>query len=121
MPIDYTTPLGKARLLSADLDPANPLLTDEQLNGYLALHSDNPYRAAADALDAMATSEVLLSKKIRTQDLSTDGPAVAAELRKQASYLRGKADADDALADGGYFEIVPSVADYAEAAERPRL
>lgn len=117
--IDYTTPLGKARLLSADLDPNAPLLTDEQLQGYLALHDDNPYRAAADALDAMATSEVLLSRKIRTQDLATDGPAVAAELRKQAAYLRGKADATDAAADAGYFQVIAGPAEYPEAAERP--
>ena len=49
---------------------------------------------AADALDAIATSEVLLSKKIITQDLSTDGPAVAAELRKQAAALRARARAE---------------------------
>ena len=49
---------------------------------------------AADALDAIATSEVLLSKKITTQDLSTDGPAVAAELRKQAAALRARARAE---------------------------
>lgn len=121
MAIDYTTPLGQTRLLSADLDPAAPIIADAVLLGYLGLHQNNPYRAAADALDAMATSEVLLSRKIRTQDLSTDGPAVAAELRKQATYLRGKADTDLALANGGFFEIVPSVAHYAEAAERPWL
>ena len=49
---------------------------------------------AADALDAIATSEVLLSKKITTQDLSTHGPAVAAELRKQAAALRARARAE---------------------------
>lgn len=118
MAIDYTTPLGQVRLLTADLDPAAPLLTDEMLQGYLALHQDNPYRAAADALDAMATSEVLLSKKIRTQDISTDGPAVAAELRKQAAYLRGKADTADALLQQGYFEVISGAPGYAEAAER---
>lgn len=110
---DYTTPLGKTRLLSADLDAGSQLLSDEILLGYLALHDDNPYLAAADALDAMATSETILSRKLRTQDLQTDGPAVAAELRKQASYLRSKAVLDDA----GHFEIIaPDIA--AEASER---
>lgn len=116
---DYTTPLGKTRLLSVDVDPANPLLSDEMLNGYLALHDDNPYLAAADALDAMATTEVLLAKKIRSQDISTDGPAVAAELRKQAAYLRGKAADDLALANQGFFEVISYPSAYAEAAERP--
>lgn len=116
---DYTTPLGKTRLLSADLDEASPLITDDVLNGYLALNDGNPYRAAADALDAMATSETLLSKKIRTQDLQTDGPAVAADLRKRAYWLRNKADTDERDAEQGYFEIIPSSTEYAEAAERP--
>jgi hypothetical protein len=118
---DYTTPLGKVRLLTADLDWASPLLSDGLLDGYLGLHSGNPYRAAADALDAMATSEVLLARKIRTQDLSTDGPAVAAELRKQAAVLRAKADADDLAAAGSVFELVPLQDGFhPEAAEWPR-
>lgn len=119
MPVDYTTPVGKVRLLTADLDAGSPLIADDVLLGYLALQDDNVHRAAADALDAMATSEVLLSKKIRTQDLATDGPAVAAELRKQAATLRARADAIDAQADAGYFEVIPMTDLYAEATERP--
>lgn len=117
---DYTTPLGKVRLLTADLDEASPMLSDEILLGYLGLHSDNHYLAAADALDAMATSEVLLARKIRTQDLSTDGPAVAAELRKQAISLRIKAAEIDDELSAGYFEIVPLFEVPAEAAEATR-
>lgn len=92
---DYTTPTGKVRLLIADLaDP--PLLSEEVLQGYLALNESEDaqigvLRAAADALDAIATSETLISKKIRTQDLTTDGPAVAADLRKRAAQLRHQA------------------------------
>ena len=51
---------------------------------------------AARALRTIAASEVLLAKKITTQDLSTDGPAVAAELRKQAAGLRARADQQSA-------------------------
>ncbi|OIH86018.1 hypothetical protein BLJ79_04275 [Arthrobacter sp. UCD-GKA] len=114
---DYTTPTGQVRLLIADLAEP-PLMADDVLEGYLGLHGyalwdpdsitrPGIWRAAADALDAIATSEVLTSKKIRTQDLSTDGPAVAAELRKQAAALRGKADQAEA-ADDSFFEIIPS-------------
>lgn len=113
---DYTTPIGQVRLLIADLAEP-PLMDDAMLEGYLGMHDYVPgdigsierpgiWRAAADALDAIATSEALTSKKIRTQDLSTDGPAVAAELRKQAATLRGKADQVDAEADS-FFEIIP--------------
>lgn len=113
--MDYTTPTGQVRLLIADL-ATPPLMEDNVLEGYLSMHGftgeadsiERPgiWRAAADALDGIATSEVLTSKKIRTQDLSTDGPAVAAELRKQAAALRYKADQADAAADS-FFEIIP--------------
>lgn len=113
--MDYSTPTGQVRLLIADLSEP-PVMADPVLEGYLSLHGftgeqdsitrPNIWRAAADALDAMATSEVLVSKKIRTQDLSTDGVAVAGELRKQAAMLRGKADQADAE-DDSFFEIIP--------------
>ena len=114
--MDYSTPTGQVRLLIADLSTP-PIMDDAMLEGYLGMHGyvggdtasiERPgiWRAAADALDAIATSEALTSKKIRTQDLSTDGPAVAAELRKQAAALRGKADQADAESDS-FFEIIP--------------
>ncbi|WP_066298842.1 hypothetical protein [Arthrobacter luteolus] len=106
MAIDFTSDLGRVRLRIADLDEAAFLLTDEHLRGYLDLNDQNVLRASADALDAIATSEVLVSKKIRTQDLSTDGPAVAIELRKQATELRARAAAEDAAAVDG-FDVIP--------------
>jgi len=88
------TPVAKVRLLIADTDPDNELLTDEQIEGFLSIENDRIKRAAASALDAIAASEVLVSKKIRTLDLQTDGPAVAAELRAQAKQLRDQDDQD---------------------------
>lgn len=111
-PAEQEKQVKQVRALIADLDTTNPIFTDEQLTTYLELndwdtsYKQGVYRAAADGLDAIATSEVLVSKKIRTQDLSTDGPAVAAELRKQASALRAKADEEDAKADS-FFQIIP--------------
>lgn len=105
MAINFTSDVGKVRLLIADLNEAALLLSDELVQGYLDLNDGDRNRAAADALDAIAMSEVLVSKKIRTQDLSTDGPAVAAELRAQAARLRAKADALDEDA-GSFFDIV---------------
>ncbi|KQN99694.1 hypothetical protein ASF21_12870 [Arthrobacter sp. Leaf234] len=108
MAIYYDQPIGKVRLLIADLDESAPILTDEHITGYLDLNDSSVHRAAADALDAIATTESLLSKAIRTQDLATDGPKVATDLRKRAAQLRAKADADDAAAkDEPFFEIVP--------------
>lgn len=118
MTIYFDEPLGKVRLLIADLDEVAPILTDEHIEGYLGLNAENIHRAAADALDAIATTESLLSKAIRTQDLQTDGPKVATDLRKRATQLRAKADADDAAAaDEPFFEIVSGAAFKPEGAE----
>lgn len=95
MAIDYNTPRGQVRLLISDVDEGNFLIDDTQIDGYLGIEHGRVKRAAARALEAIATSEVLISKKIRTLDLQTDGPAVAAELRAQAKQLREEDDADD--------------------------
>lgn len=110
MAIDFTTALGKVRLLTADTDEAALLLDDAHYTGYLSMNGDNVRRTAADVLEAMANSSSLLDKKIRTQaGLSTDGPAVAADLRKQAATLRALADAEDAAAGLGAdsWDIIP--------------
>lgn len=105
MAIDYDAPTGQVRLLISDVDEANLLLPDEAINGFLGLNDDNVRRAAADALDAIASSEVLVSKKITTQDLATDGPAVAAELRARAAQLRARADELDSM---DVFDVIPT-------------
>lgn len=100
------------RLIIGDLDndTERRLLTDQQISRYLTLNvspSGNETaqvkRAAAAALETIATSEALLSKKIRTQDRSTDGPAVADALRKHAWRLRQ--EADQAEGQDSFFEI----------------
>ena len=88
------------RSLTADLDPNQQVMSDAQLQGFLALYQGNYKRAAARALRTIAASEVLLAKKITTQDLSTDGPAVSAELRALADDLVREADDEDAQAAG---------------------
>lgn len=111
MAINYSTPVGQVRLLTADTDEANPLLADDQISALLVVER-GVKRAAAAALEMIARSEVLISKKITTQDLSTDGPAVAAELRASAKALREQAqkDEDDVVDGGGAWAI--SVADF---------
>lgn len=65
--------------------------------------------AAADLLDQIAVSEVMVSKKISTQDLSTDGTAVSKELREHAKRLRGEVAAEKAAEDPdvGFFHVIP--------------
>lgn len=100
--------IASVRFLIADLDTGNQLLTDEQLEAALTAEGRSDLLAAARCLETIAVSEVLLSKKIRTQDLSTDGPAVAAELRALAKQYRDRARDEDPDA-GGFdgFDLAP--------------
>lgn len=104
--IDPTTDVGRVRLLATDLDEVAPLFDDAQIEAMLDMESESVKRAAALALETIASSEALVSKKIRTLDLQTDGPAVAAELRARAKSLRDQAGADDDLDDSFGLEIV---------------
>ena len=80
------------------------LLTDNEVDALLGLEGGNVHRAAAQALvsnaSTCASSGALLSKKITSQDLATDGPAVADALRAQAAALRKRADELEADSDG---------------------
>ena len=94
--VDYNAPVGQVRLLIADVDTGeNQIFTDEQLEGYLSITHQSVKRAAADALDAIASSEALTSKVIQTQDRSSNGAAVADALRKHANALRARAKEEE--------------------------
>lgn len=96
--VDPATDIGKVRLLAVDLDEVTPLFEDAQITALLGMCGDRVRRAAAMALDTIASSEALISKRIRTLDLQTDGPAVAKALRDHAQRLR---EEDDQLDDDG--------------------
>jgi len=89
--IDYSTDVGRVRLLVPDTDLDNALLDDPQVEALLDMEGSVKLAAAA-ALEVIASSEALVSKVIKTQDISTDGPKVAAELRARASSLRQQVD-----------------------------
>lgn len=96
----------QVRLLIGDNGPEDSrLFSNEGLCGLLELNPGSVRRAAAQALDTIAVTETLLSKKITSQDLSTDGPAVAEALRKLAASLREQADREEAAA-ATFFDIV---------------
>lgn len=104
--------IASVRLLIAD--PAGPdqILSDEEITVALDRTGGSDLRAAARCLEAIAVSEVLVGKKIRTQDLTTDGPAVSAELRALAARYRAEADdADPELGAFDGFDLAPVVRD----------
>jgi len=81
------------RLLIGDTDqddPNNQIFEDEELDQFLAMEDNAVKLASAQALDTMASLEAMIQKKIRILDLTTDGPAVAAELRARAMELRNQ-------------------------------
>jgi hypothetical protein len=87
------------------------LLHDDDIQFFLDLNDDNVRRAAADALDTIASSEVLIQKRITLLDLKTEGDGVAKSLREHAKRLR---DADnEASAEND------TLFDYAEMALPP--
>lgn len=104
---NYYALVDDVRLLTADLDPASLVLTDDQYVKLLRLYAGDTRRAGARALRVMAASEVLISKVIETQDLSTDGRAVSAELRALADQLDAEAVEADAVAGGSYASYIP--------------
>lgn len=99
MPIDFTTPAGRVRLLLNDVDESAQVFTEAEIEAFLALEGENVKRAAAQAIDTNADNEALASKVLRSQDISTDGAKVADALRKRAAALREQADREDADAD----------------------
>jgi len=83
----------QVRLLIGDTDlaePGNWIFTNEELDALLVMEGGSVKLAGAQALDTMASQEAMILKKIRILDLTTDGPAVAAELRARAMELRSQ-------------------------------
>jgi hypothetical protein len=99
MPYDLSTPVGQVRLLISDTTD-DPVFGDDDLGVFLTLCHNSVKRAAARALETIAGDEALTSKRITSQDVSTDGPAVAAELRQLAASLKAEAVFDDAQTAG---------------------
>lgn len=107
MPNDVTTPIGRVRLLVNDTTDS-PVFSDAEIAAFLELEGANVKLAAAQALDTIADDEALTSKVIRSQDLATDGAAVAEGLRQRAQQLRSDArGSSTALRPRGCFPAAP--------------
>ena len=97
-------------LITDDGEASQRLFTNDQLVNLITHSRWSPLLGAAQALDVIASSEALLSKKITTQDLTTDGPAVAEALRAHAAALRKQYVDEKAETDsesGWGVEVVP--------------
>ena len=93
------TDRGKVRLLIPDRLASQYMFEDDEIDWFLTAESSVVKKAAALALETMASDEAYVQKVIKLMDLSTNGPAVADALLKRAAVLRAQADAEaeDAL------------------------
>jgi len=82
------------------------LFSDDDIADFISAGGNSVLRAAGLACLAIGTSEALISKKIRTQDLQTDGPAVADAMQKKAALLFKRADDEASAIDASYFDII---------------
>ncbi len=115
-PPNYATAIGQVRLLIPDTeqldDPGTStvdaayIFSDSQIQAFLSLYASSVKRAAAQAKLVLATSETLISKVIRTDDLQTDGAKLGAELRAQAKELQDQAEKEELYDSYEEFEIV---------------
>ena len=95
------TDRGKVRLLIPDRLATQYMFEDDEIDWFLTAEGSVIKKAAALALETMASDEAYVQKFIKLMDLSTNGPAVADALMKRAGLLRAQADAEaeDALGD----------------------
>lgn len=101
---DITTLRGQVRRLINDVYSADPIFDDAEIDFFLAAEINSLKRAAALAYETIARDEVLVSKVVKTLQLSTDGAKVSAEMRQHAQMLRDQAE-NDIVADSAPFEI----------------
>ena len=94
--------ISEVRVLIPDLDSSNRIFTDAQITLFLSVAKGSDLRAAALAVDAIATNEALILKKLTTDDFHVDGPAAADALRKHAAALRAEADRQDGIDESGF-------------------
>jgi hypothetical protein len=103
------TDIEKMRILIPDTEAVfegQTLFTDTELTSYVEIGGGSVLRGAAYAMIAIANSEAMISKVIKTQDLATDGAKVAEAFRKNAEVLLARADKEDDLANSFYIDII---------------
>lgn len=100
---DVSTDVGKVRMLIPDRDEQSVIFQDDEIDAYLALNDLSHRRAAAEALETIASDQALTLKVIRTLDLETNGASLMNSLMARAKQLRETADVaeagDEALFD----------------------
>ncbi len=116
---DTTTDIGKVRMLIPDRDENNAIFQDEEIQAFLDLNDSSVKRAAAEALETIASDQALTLKVISTLDLTTNGASVSDALLKRAERLRTASEDEDA-GDGTLFDYGEMVVNEFTKRERVR-
>jgi len=111
--VDYHSKIGQVRVLIPDLEEvdwddsgtSSYLFEDPQLEALLDLNDGRVRLAAADAVEAVAFSEALISKVIKTEDLETDGAKVASAMLAKARQLRDADEREDRRKASDHFHL----------------
>jgi hypothetical protein len=84
------------------------VFTDEEIQEFIDLYPANLWYAAAEALDTIAASQVMILKVVSRLDVTTDGASVGRELRQRANRLRETGDhmADADVSDVSTIEMM---------------
>ena len=106
---DTATNIGKTRMLIPDRDLSNAVFQDVEIQAFLDLNDQTVRRAAAEALETIASDQAMTLKVIRLLDLSTDGRAVSQALLERAVRLREAADQAEEGEEGGLFDYAEMV------------
>jgi hypothetical protein len=110
-PPDYTTDVGKVRVLLGDTEPTDVsggegtymYFSDDEIAAFLTMYGDNVKLAAARCLETIASSQALLLKSWSSDDLTVNGDRIAESLRKLAAQLREEALVDES---NEYFNMI---------------
>ena len=111
-PPDFTTSVGKVRVLLGDTDPTGVVdgegiylfFSDTEIQAILDMHDDNAKLTAARCMETIAGSQALLLKAWSSDDLTVNGDRIAKELRELAKQLRAEAVADES---SDSFNVIP--------------
>lgn len=82
------TDRGKVRLLIPDNRAAAYVFEDDEIDSLLVLEGSDVRRAAALALETIASDQARVLKVMQIQEIRTDGAKVADALMKRAAHLR---------------------------------
>jgi len=118
---DPSTDVGKVRLLIPDRTDSGHLFEDAEVAAFLATEANSIKRAAALALETIASDNAMVLKVIHHLDLTTDGAKTSDALLKRAAELRKQAAEEEVIGAFDWAEMVVDDFTYWERIKKEAL